>query len=167
LISGGSQPQLVTTPLLELPTEPHIELLSLLSYQSPINLAKTNRHFASLPTPQTVWQVLLNFENLSVCEWKARFEAAHEYSTSVSTAPNRTTVGTLVSLWCKVSCYECLRLLRRKKDFHLFYKTRVSDLDGKLASGRRCTSCVVKRIEKVSRVDKTSAAVGGATSADL
>lgn len=68
--------------LMTLPTELHLELLSILDYQSLMNLNATNRYFASLQTNDLVRKALRHFERSLNRQWATGFALATTYDHS-------------------------------------------------------------------------------------
>lgn len=135
--------------LVTLPTELHLELLSTLDYQSLMNVTATNHYFASLRTKDLVRKALRHLERSLMQEWATRFGFATVYDQLGFHEPELARLVKLHDLppqfQAVLPCYDCLKLRERASHFSLFFMTGDSDLDGILASGRKCRDCMAVR----------------------
>lgn len=98
-------------PLMQLPTEIHLELLPTLDYESLINLTSTNHHFRSLRTDKLINSAFLHLEHVYL---ERRLRIQKERGEPDHQLPQQE-LEKLDPVYRFLPCYSCLKLRRRKR----------------------------------------------------
>lgn len=131
-----------------LPAELHLELLSTLDYRSLMSFTGTNHYFASLRTNDLVRKALRHFERSLVQKMAIRPASAttdNEWGFYGARVTRMINFHLPPLNYPSLPCYDCLKLRKRESHFRKFFTTGESDLDGILASGRKCSNYLLVR----------------------